>query len=130
MERKTFSQGLLPYRVEAEVLFLGADLLVVLSGGDKPHIGSIAVALPRPSLADPAKISSTASVYNFVGHKDQVIAQRVSEVLSAQLNRHVVVIAGFHVDNISTEGIAQVVENCDGLAQMILKELGVPPGSR
>jgi hypothetical protein len=69
-------------------------------------------------------------VYNFVGHKDQVIAQHISEVLSAQLNKHVVVIAGFHVDKISTEGIAQVVENCDGLAQMILKELGVPPGSR
>jgi hypothetical protein len=130
VERKTFSQGALPYRVEAEVLFLGADLLVVLSGGDKPHIGSIAVALPRPSLADPAKISSTASVYNFVGHKDQVIAQRVSEILSAELNKHVVVVAGFHVDAISTEGIARVVENCDGLAQMILKELGVPPGSR
>jgi hypothetical protein len=130
VERKTSSQGALPYRVEAEVLFLGADLLVVLSGGDKPHIGSIAVALPRPSLADPAKISSTASVYNFVGHKDQVIAQRVSEILSAELNKHVVVVAGFHVDAISTEGIARVVENCDGLAQMILKELGVPPGSR
>ena len=130
MERKTFSQGVLPYRVEAEVLFLGEDILVILSGGDTPHIGSIAVALPRPSLADAGKISSTSSVYNFVGHKDQVIAQRVSEILSAQLNRHVVVIAGFHVDNISTEGIAQVVENCDGLAQMILQELGTSPASR
>jgi len=128
VERKTFSQGALPYRVEAEVLFLGADLLVILSGGDSPHIGSIAVALPRPSLAEAAKISSTSSVYNFVGHKDQVIAQLVSEVLSAQLNKHVVVVAGFHVDAISAEGIAQVVENCEGLARMILKELGVPPG--
>ena len=129
MERKTFSQGALPYRVAAEVFFVGADLLVILSGGDTPHIGSIAVALPRPSLADASKISSTSSVYNFVGHKDQAIAQRVSELLSAQLNKHVVVVAGFHIDAISTEGIAQVIENCDGLAQMILKELGVPPGS-
>jgi len=129
VERKTFSQGALPYRVDAEVLFLGADLLVILSGGDTPHIGSVAVALPRPSLADAARISSTSSVYNFVGHKDQVIAQRVSEVLSSQLNRHVVVIAGFHVDNISAEGIARVVENCDELARMILKELGTSPAS-
>jgi len=130
VERKTFFQGDLPYRVEAEVFFVGADLLVILSGGDSPHIGSIAVALPRPSLADAEKISSTSSVYNFVGHKDQAIAQRVSEGLSAELNRHVVVVAGFHVDAISTEGIAQVVENCEGLARIILKELGVPPGSR
>ena len=129
MERKTFSQGALPYRVEAEALFVGEDLLVILSGGDTPHIGSIAVALPRPSLADAAELSSTSSVYNFVGHKDQVIAQRVSEVLSSQLNKHVVVIAGFHVDKISPEGIARVVENCDELARMMLKELGTSPAS-
>ena len=65
------------------------------------------MALPRPSLADAAKISATSSVYNFVGHKDQVIAQRIAEVLSAQLNKHVVVVAGFHIDEISEEGIAR-----------------------
>jgi len=130
VERKTFSQGALPYRVDAEVVFIGSDLLVILSGGDTPHIGSVAVALPRPSLADAGKISSTSSVYNVVGHKEQAIAQQVSEVLSAQLNRQVVVIAGFHIDNISTEGIAQVLENCDGLARMILKELERSPASR
>lgn len=129
MERKTFFQGELPYRVAAEVFFLGADILVVLSGGDTPHIGSIAIALPRPSLADPARASSTSSVYNVVGHKDQIIAQRVSEALSAKLKRQVVVVAGFHIDNITREGIGRVVENCDELARTILKELDTPAAS-
>lgn len=126
MERKTFSQGAVPYRVTAEVVSLGADLLVILSGGDRPHIGSVAVALPRPSLADPSKSSATSSVYNFLGHKDQVIAQRIAEALSSQLKRHVVVIAGFHLASISTEGIAQVVENCDELARIIPEKLKLP----
>ena len=123
MELKKFSCGATPYTLEAEVRLLGSDLLVILSGGTKPHIGSIAVALPRPSLANDEIVSSTSSVYNFVGHKDHVIAQRIAEKLSSRLDRHVVAVAGFHIDEISEEGIARVIENCDGLAQEIYKEV-------
>lgn len=123
MKRKRFFCGEAPYTLEAEVRLLGSDLLVILSGGTKPHIGSIAVALPRPSLANEEIVSSTSSVYNFVGHKDHVIAQRIAEELSSRLNRHVVAVAGFHIDEISEEGIARVIENCDGLAQEIYKEV-------
>ena len=123
MGMKKFSYGSEPYTVHGEMRLLGSDLLVVLSGGTKPHIGSIAVAVPRPSLANKEVVSSTSSVYNFVGHKDHVIAQRVAEVLSSRLNRHVVVVAGFHIDKISEEGIARVVGNCDGLAEEIYEEI-------
>ena len=123
MKVKKFSFGSLPYTVHAEVQLLGADVLVILSGGTKPHIGSIAVALPRPSLTDEEKVSSTSSVYNFLGHKDHVIAQRVAEMLSSRLNRNVVAVAGFHIDKISQEGISRVVENCDELAKEIYKEM-------
>ena len=123
MDVKRFSFGLMPYTVYAEVRLLGADVLVILSGGTKPHIGSIAVALPRPSLTDEEIISSTSSAYNFLGHKDHVIAQRVAEMLSSRLNRNVVAVAGFHIDKITQEGISRVVENCDALAKEIYKEL-------
>ena len=123
MGMKKFSYGSEPYTVHGEMRLLGSDLLVVLSGGTKPHIGSIAVAVPRPSLVNEEVVSSTSSVYNFVGHKDHVIAQRVAEVLSSRLNRHVVVVAGFHIDKISEEGIARVVGNCDGLAEEIYEEI-------
>ena len=119
MKRKTFSCGSPPYKVEAQVTLIGSDLLVVLYGGSKPHIGSVAVALPRPSLRDKKQMSSTSSVYNFLGHKDYVIAQRVAELLSSRLNKNVVVVAGIHIDRISKKGIAKVIENCDKLAQKI-----------
>lgn len=123
MEMKKFSFGSMPYTVEAEVRLLGADVLVILSGGTKPHIGSIAVALPRPSLTDEEIVSSTSSVYNFLGHKDHVIAQRVAEMLSSRLNRNVVAVAGFHIDKITQDGITRVIENCDELAKEIYKEI-------
>ena len=123
MEVKKFSFGSMPYTVQAEVRLLGADVLVILSGGTKPHIGSIAVALPRPSLRDEEIVSATSSVYNFLGHKDHVIAQRVAEMLSSRLNRNVVAVAGFHIDKISPEGISRVVENCDELVKVIYKKI-------
>ena len=125
MKIKHFAYGALPYRVVAEVRFVGADLLVIISGGDKPHIGSVAVALPRPSLQDGRVMSATSSVYNFLGHKDQVIAQRMAEALSSGLNRQVVVVAGFHKDSISKKGIEKVTKNCDCLARKIAQDFSV-----
>jgi phage gp45-like len=118
-EAKTFISGALPYKLSAEVKLIGSDLLVVITGGDTPHIGSVAVAMPRPSLQNRRVMSATSSVYNVPGHKDQVIAQRISEVLSARLNRTVVVVAGFHLDGIGEQGIKKVVENAERLAHKI-----------
>ena len=123
MERKTFSYGSPPYKVEAEVKLIGSDLLVTLYGGNKPHIGSVAVALPRPSLKDKKQMSSTSSVYNCLGHKDGVVAQRMSEALSASLNKKVVVVAGIHIDKITQKGIEKIIKNCDKLAQKIRRGL-------
>ena len=102
---------------------VGSDLLVILYGGSKPHIGSVAVAQPRPSLRDKDQVSSTSSIYNFLGHKDGVVAQKVSETLSALLNRNVVVVAGIHIERITQEGIDKIVENCDTLAGKIYNGL-------
>lgn len=119
MKKKTFSHGSSPYKVEAHVTLIGSDLLVALYGGSKPHIGSVAVALPRPSLRDKKQMSSTSSVYNFLGHKDYIIAQRVAELLSSRLNKNVVVVAGIHIDKITQRGIEKIKENCDKLTQKI-----------
>lgn len=116
---KRFVSGARPYKLTAEVTIIGSDLLVVISGGDRPHIGSVAVAMPRPSLQNRALMSATSSVYNLPGHKDQVIAQHVAEELSSKLNRTVVVTAGFHVDAISGKGIENVRANAARLAQRI-----------
>jgi hypothetical protein len=119
IKAKTFVSGALPYKLSAEVTRISSDLLVVISGGDKPHIGSVAVAMPRPSLQNRRVMSATSSVYNLPGHKDQVIAQRVSEVLSARLNCNVVVTAGVHLDDIGQKGVKRVLENAEKLARKI-----------
>ena len=125
MKKATFSCGRSPYRVKAEVSCIGSDILVALFGGSKPHIGSVAVALPRESLKNKDVMSATSSVYNFLGHKDGVVAQRLSETLAAKLNRKVVVVAGIHIEGITSKGIEEVVKNCDEIATKICKHVNL-----
>ena len=47
------------YKLEAEAVRIGADILVYVWGGDRPHLGSVAAAQPRPSLKNPSQTSAT-----------------------------------------------------------------------
>lgn len=111
------------YDLEANVRLIGNDLLVAIWGGEKPHIGAVSVAQPRPSLEDENVTSATASVFCFVGHKEDELAKAVSEILAAALNTQVVVTAGIHWDNISEEGIQKVIRNSEILVDLILDKV-------
>lgn len=116
------------YDLEASVRWIGKDLLVAIWGGEKPHIGAVSVAQPRPSLKDPKNTSATASVICMLGHKEDELAKAVSEVLAATLNTPVVVAAGIHWDNIDAEGIRTVIHNSEILVDLILKKIiFIPP---
>lgn len=112
------------YDIEAYVRAVGEDLLVAIWGGQRPHIGAIAIAQLRPSLTDPSLTSSTASVYCLLGHKEDELVKAVSEVLAATLNTSVVVTAGIHWDEITPQGIQRVMENSQILVEMILDRIG------
>ena len=111
------------YNLEGFVKEIGQDLLVAIWGGERPHIGAVAVAQPRPSLRDQSAVSATASVFCYVGHKEDDIAKEAAERLSAALNRNTTVTAGIHWDNIDEEGINTIVENSRQLVNMILDEM-------
>lgn len=111
------------FDIEAGVVRIGTDLLVAIWGGDKPHIGAVAAALPRASLKDPAQSSATASVISFPAHKEHELARRSSEKISAALNVPVVVTAGIHWDSLSKEGIVTIMQNSELLVDLILQKL-------
>jgi len=110
------------YDIQAEVRRIGTDLLVAIRGGEKPHIGAVAVAQPRPSLRDPNVVSATASVICLPAHKEDELAKMIAVTLAAALNTPVVVTAGIHWDNISQEGIGRVIANSKTLVGLILEQ--------
>ena len=111
------------YDLEASVRFIGKDLLVALWGGERPHVGAVAIAQPRPSLKDPERVSATTSVVCLLGHKEDDLAKAVAEILAAAMNTTVVVTAGIHWDNLDAEGISKVLRNSEILVDLILEKI-------
>ncbi len=105
--------------MSARVVPVGADLLVILTGG-RAHIGAVAIAQPRPSISDADAISSTSSVFTRVGHKEDVVSRAMSEELSKALNKVVTVVAGLHWDNLKAKDIGLIVEICGTISKGII----------
>jgi gallate decarboxylase subunit D len=109
------------FLIEALLQRLGQDFLLSVWGG-AAHIGAVGMAQPRPSLADPARLSASASVFCYVGHKEDDVVKEVSERLAAAWGAKVVVAAGLHWDNLTPAGIEQVKNNVLMLVKRIIAE--------
>ena len=67
--------------IEIQETRIGDDIVLILAGGDKPHIGCVVQAVPRPSLTNDGSISVTSSVLNLTGHKDEFLCRKLAELL-------------------------------------------------
>lgn len=111
------------HNLEAFVKEIGQDVLVAIWGGERHHIGAVAVAQPRPSLKNHRVRSATASVFCYLGHKDDLVAKEAAERISSALNTNVTVTAGVHWENIDEVGMKNVMENSRQLVQMIIERM-------
>lgn len=116
----TYSYGEDRYRVTGIISYTSDGILVQLIGGETPHIGSVVLTQPRPSLANPENLSVTSSVLNLLMHKDDQVAKPVAEMLAKNLNQVVVVAAGIHVDNASINDLEILKNNTLLVAQQLL----------
>ena len=107
------------FDLTAAVMKIGEDFVVVIWGGERPHIGAVALAQSRQSLKDPQTKSATASVLSILGHKEDAVVKSVSEWLAAVADRPVVVTAGIHWDNLQQSDLNQILKNVEILVQMI-----------
>ena len=99
---------------------VGDDVLAVIHGGEKPHIGCSVLSVPRPSLTGDGNISCTSSVINVTGHKDEYICRMVSESIASALGMTAVCSGGVHIDNISEEEIREIIETVKNMIGELL----------
>lgn len=112
------------FNLSAKALRIGEDWLMAVWGGDRPHIGAIAIAHPRPSLEDSLRLSASSSVYCVLGHKEDVLAKELSEKLAAALDANVTVTAGMHWDGLKASDLPLVSASFEELTALILEDLG------
>lgn len=96
---------------------IGEDIHITLQGGEKPHIGCVVLAVPRPSLEGNGERSSTTSVINITGHKDEMLCRQLAEQVAARENAVVVCCGGFHMDHITKEQIEEVRKAVEEISQ-------------
>ena len=108
VKTRSFQDQEREYWIQAEVLVCGRDICIVISGGDQPHIGAVALAFVAESHSHHQRWSATPSVIAVPGHKEYQLALAAAEQLSKILKRTVVVSVGIHIDGISPELINKV----------------------
>lgn len=111
------------YKVSITVDCFGEDLMVSVQGGIRHHIGAVALAVPRPSLVDPSRVSASASVLCVVGHKEDELARSIALQMAALLNHTVTVVAGIHIDHASGDELRQLVTNSNCAVAQIIEQI-------
>ena len=81
---------------------LDGDIVLILGGGEKPHIGGVVLAVPGEDI----------ELVNKAGHYDHHVLVPLAKAACKKYGTTVVVVGGVHIDDASKEDIEKVVENC------------------
>ncbi|MBC7324052.1 MAG: hypothetical protein H5T99_01905 [Moorella sp. (in: Bacteria)] len=117
------------HRVSCRAFITGGGYIVHLLGGTGPHVGAIALGLPRPSLKG-SYLSATTSVLTLLGHKDDELARPAAATLAAGLNAPVVVVAGVHLHGATPADLTRLEKGARRAVAGVLKVLRRQPRSR
>jgi len=90
------------YKVWLEKEKIGENLLFILGGGEKSHIGGVVIC-------EPGKKSQTIRLE---GHFDDIVLKPIAETACKKYNTKVVAVGGVHVDNATKKEIDLLVKNC------------------
>ncbi len=110
-------------RLDAVACRAGDDLAVVLTGGERPHVGCVVVARAHPAADDPRRTTVTSSVLAAPPHREEALARPLAETLARALGGTVVVSAGVHTDRLGKRGIAGYLELGEEVAGKLLQLL-------
>lgn len=97
------------YKVFLEKKDLNGDLIYILGGGEKPHIGGIVICEP----------GKKTRMIRLGTHHDHEVLTPIAEKACEKFNKTVVAVGGIHIDNAKKGEINTIIENC----RQLLKQL-------
>ena len=111
-------------RIEGWVTSVGEDLVVVVGGGQRPHVGCVVLAQPQPAKAKNGGWSVSCSVLTIPPHKEEPIARGIAARLAEAIGRPTVVTAGVHDDDLDADGVFVYLRLGEELAEALMSTLG------
>jgi len=100
------------YTVRLESHNVGKDMLIIITGGEKDHIGSATLMESKGHLQTMIK----------KGHQDHVISEKMANIIYDTIEKDLLVVCGIHIDNASKEEIDMLVGNAQACVNIFLKE--------
>ncbi len=97
------------YRVWVDKHSIGDDIVLLVGGGEKPHIGGIVVCKPN----EPAYILSLPK------HRDVEALELIASIVSKKYNTTCTAIGGIHIDNATKDEIKRILDNCRKIAELV-----------
>ncbi len=110
------------YEITLVAQFCGDDLNISVFGGEKAHIGAVAIAVANIEGYE-RKYSPTISCISVLDHKDEAVARHVAKELSTYLNSQVVVTAGIHIDNATEDDIKKIMVSITNITETLIKHI-------
>lgn len=111
------------YKLMMSIERMGKDLNVSLYGGDKAHIGAVALAVPHAGLRDRENIDASVSLLTVCGHKEDELVRNISYTLATALNCTVSVSCGIHLEDATKREIMDVLKSAELMLEQALKDL-------
>jgi gallate decarboxylase subunit D len=97
------------HRVTLEKQKIGEDVLLVLQGGEQPHVGAAVVC-------EPGKKSKSVRLGS---HKDYIVLEPLAQMASKKYNKTVVAVGGIHIENATKYDIDKIIQNCKEIESCI-----------
>lgn len=111
------------YKVRARALRTLDGIILIITGGEKPHVGAVAVGVPRESLRYEGVVSANVSILSRIGHKDDEVAKIAAEEVASALNEYTVAIVGIHIESATEEDISKLLDNAQKAIDAIIDRL-------
>ena len=100
--------------IAADLFVIGKDLLIVLTGGTHPHIGSVTML-----TAEESQQTHDFPSHDGRRHKDGALSENLAKIISSSLQGSCTITSGVHFDGISWEGIQTCLDLSKQLGQDI-----------
>jgi hypothetical protein len=97
------------YTVFLEKKKIDNDLLFIVGGGERSHIGGVVVCEPGKKI----------QIIRLEGHYDHLVLKPIAEAACKKFKKKVAVLGGIHIENATKEEIDILVKNCNELLKCI-----------
>ena len=113
MKRFELKRTLFGADITAQVTVLDDGVHVLLTGGERAHVGAVSVVNPQGDI----------TTQQFQTHKDGVVSEWWAKVISETGYYPIAIVVGIHYDGLNREQIDNVVKLTDDMLDELLHTL-------